>query len=74
MEQVPDFSFAGWIAVLTAFALAAGIPFWMIVRLPWVKRMARRAQAVSGQMGLLFWLLFCASYLLIVVLVFYLFL
>ncbi|MEM6264220.1 MAG: hypothetical protein AAGI38_17020 [Bacteroidota bacterium] len=53
------------------FTAALVIPFRMLVRLPWVRRLYLRAHARSSQMGILFWVLFATSYLLIAWLIFW---
>ena len=63
---IPDLPIWAWIIVVLFSLLALTLPFWMIVRLPYMKKMRAKAAAKSREALFFFWFLAYVSYLILV--------
>jgi hypothetical protein len=67
--SLPDLPLWGWILVIIVTLLALTLPFWMLIRLPYMQRIKAKAAARSKETEYFFWVLSYISYLILVWLV-----
>lgn len=67
--SLPDLPLWGWILVIIVALLALTLPFWMLIRLPYMQRIKAKASARSKETVYFFWVLSYISYLILVWLV-----
>lgn len=71
MINLPDLPLWGWILVTFVMVLALTLPYWMIIRLPYMKRIRNKAAQKSKEAVYFFWFLSYLTYLIVVWLVFW---
>lgn len=67
--NLPDLPLWGWILVIIFSLMALILPFWMMIRLPYIQKIKERAAKKSKEATYFFWFLSYLSYLILVWLV-----
>lgn len=62
----PDLPLWGWILVIMMAIVVMILPFWMLIRIPYIQKIKERAAAKSKEAIYFFWVLSYVSYLILV--------
>jgi len=64
--NIPDLPLWGWILVVMLSGLALTLPFWMLIRLPYMRRIRAKAASSGRESTFFIYFLASVSYLILV--------